>query len=112
MSVAGHGEPFDSGMLDVGDGHHLYWEVSGNPQGKPAVVLHGGPGSGSSPAFRWMFDPASYLVVQFDQRNCGRSTPSASYADVDLSTNTTPHLIDDIERIRGHLGIDRWLVWG
>ena len=105
-------EPYDAGMLDVGDGHRLYWEVSGNPDGKPAVVLHGGPGSGSSPAFRRMFDPAAYRVVQFDQRNCGRSTPHASEFGVDLSTNTTAELVDDCERIRSHLGIDRWLVWG
>ena len=105
-------EPHDTGMLDVGDGHRLYWEVSGNPSGKPAVVLHGGPGSGSSPGFRRMFDPAAYRVVQFDQRNCGRSTPHASEFGVDLSTNTTAELVDDCERIRSHLGIDRWLVWG
>ncbi|MEK7424121.1 MAG: prolyl aminopeptidase [Actinomycetota bacterium] len=105
-------DPYEVGMLDVGDGHRLYWEVSGNPDGKPAVVLHGGPGSGSSPSFRSMFDPRAYKVVQFDQRNCGRSTPHASEPEIDLSTNTTAHLIDDCERIRLHLGIDRWLVWG
>ncbi len=105
-------EPFDVGMFDVGDGHRLYWEISGNPDGKPAVVLHGGPGSGSSPSFRRMFDPAAYKVVQFDQRNCGHSTPHASEADVDLSTNTTAALIEDCEQIRIHLGIDRWLVLG
>ena len=105
-------EPYDAGMLDVGDGHRLYWEVSGNPSGKPAVVLHGGPGSGSSPGFRRMFDPAAYRVVQFDQRNCGRSTPHASEFAVDLSTNTTAALIGDCARIRAQLGIERWLVWG
>ena len=105
-------EPFDTGMLDVGDGHRLYWEVSGNPEGKPAVILHGGPGSGNAPGFRRLFDPAAYRIVQFDQRNCGRSTPHASEREVDLSTNTTAHLIADCERIRAHLGIDRWLVWG
>ncbi len=105
-------EPYEDGMLDVGDGHHLHWEVSGNPDGKPAVVLHGGPGTGSSPGFRRWFDPAVYRVVLFDQRNCGQSTPHASEPDVDLSTNTTADLIDDCERIRSHLGIDRWLVWG
>jgi proline iminopeptidase len=99
-------------MLDVGDGHQVYWEVSGNPSGKAAVVLHGGPGSGSAPGMRRVFDPASYRLVQFDQRNCGRSTPHASDDRVDLSTNTTAHLIDDCERVRAHLGIDRWLVWG
>jgi proline iminopeptidase len=99
-------------MLDVGDGHRLHWEVAGNPDGKPAVVLHGGPGSGSSPRTRRFFDPDVYRVVQFDQRNCGRSTPSATEPVVDLSTNTTAHLIADCERLREHLGIERWLVWG
>jgi proline iminopeptidase len=105
-------DPYEVGMLDVGDGHRLYWEVSGNPDGKPAVVLHGGPGSGSSPTFRRMFDPASYKVVQFDQRNCGHSSPHASEPQIDLSTNTTANLLEDCERIRLRLGIDRWLVWG
>jgi proline iminopeptidase len=105
-------EPHDRGMLDVGEGHRLYWEVSGNPAGKPAVVLHGGPGSGSTPGMRRLFDPAAYRLVQFDQRNCGRSTPHASEAEVDLASNTTANLIDDCERIRAHLEIERWLVWG
>jgi proline iminopeptidase len=105
-------EPYDGGMLDVGDGHRLSWEVCGNPRGKPALILHGGPGSGISPGARRWFDPRAYRVVAFDQRNCGHSTPHASEPDVDLSTNTTPHLIADCERIRAHLGIDRWLVWG
>lgn len=112
MNVFPEVEPYEVGMLDVGDGHRLYWEVSGNPDGKAAVVLHGGPGSGSSTWARRMFDPAAYRIVQFDQRNCARSTPHASEADVDLSTNTTADLIDDCERIRLHLGIDRWLVSG
>src|SRR5437660_4926139 len=98
--------PYDHGMLDVGDANLVYWEVSGNPHGKPAVVLHGGPGSGSSPGFRRMFDPVAYRVVQFDQRNCGRSTPHASELDVDLATNTTAELVADCERIRSRLGID------
>ena len=105
-------EPFSSGSLDVGDGHEIHWEVAGNPAGKPAVLLHGGPGSGSSPRTRGMFDPGKYMVVQFDQRNCGRSTPHASEPAVDLSTNTTQHLIADIEELRIALGVDRWLVWG
>jgi proline iminopeptidase len=99
-------------MLDVGDGHSLYWEACGNPQGKPAVVLHGGPGSGCSPGMRRLFDPRRYRVVLFDQRNAGRSRPSAADPVVDLSANTTPHLLADMERLRVHLGIDRWLVWG
>jgi proline iminopeptidase len=105
-------EPFEAGTFAVGDGHEVYWEVSGNPAGKAVVVLHGGPGSGSSPGARRLFDPAAYRIVQFDQRNCGRSTPSASDAAVDLSANTTAHLIGDCERIRAHLGIDRWLICG
>ena len=105
-------EPFGGGMLDVGEGHSIHWQTSGNPEGKPAVLLHGGPGSGSSRNMRQLFDPARYLIVQFDQRNCGESTPSASLPAVDLSTNTTPALIADTERLRAHLGISRWLVWG
>jgi proline iminopeptidase len=99
-------------MLDVGDGHHVYWEACGNPHGKPAVVLHGGPGSGCSPWFRQFFDLSAYRLVLFDQRNCGRSTPHASKPDTDLETNNTANLIADIERVRQHLNIDRWLVFG
>jgi proline iminopeptidase len=105
-------EPYATGMLDVGDGQQIYWEASGNPEGKPAVALHGGPGSGLSPGRRRSFDPDLYHFVQFDQRGCGRSTPSASDPFTDLSTNTTDHLIADIELLREHLGISRWLVWG
>jgi proline iminopeptidase len=105
-------EPYEAGLLDVGGGHRVHWEVSGNPNGKPALLLHGGPGSGSSPFSRRLFDPTAYRIVQFDQRNCGRSTPHASEPDVDLSTNTTAHLVDDCERVREMLGIERWLVWG
>lgn len=105
-------EPYEHGMLGVGDGQLVYWETCGNPQGKPAVVLHGGPGSGCSPWFRRLFDPNVYNIVLFDQRNCGRSTPHASAPDTDLTGNTTQHLIADIERLRQHLDIDRWLVLG
>ncbi len=101
-----------SGRLDVGDGHSMYWETCGNPLGKPALVLHGGPGSGCAPWQRQLFDPGRYRVVLFDQRNCGRSTPHASIPDVDLSTNTTHHLLADIEQLRESLAIDRWLVLG
>jgi len=107
-----HIEPYDRGMLDVGDGHRIAWEVSGRADGKPAVVLHGGPGSGSAPWMRRIFDPDRYRIVLFDQRNCGRSTPYAGEAAVDLSTNTTAHLIADCEQLRAHVGIERWLVWG
>jgi proline iminopeptidase len=105
-------DPSQSGRLDAGDGHRVFWELHGNPNGKPALLLHGGPGSGSSPAARRLFDPDHYRIVQFDQRNCGRSTPHASEPAVDLSTNTTQHVVADCERLREHLGIDRWLVWG
>ncbi|MFB9909463.1 prolyl aminopeptidase [Allokutzneria oryzae] len=105
-------EPYDHGMLDVGDGHQIYWETCGNPDGKPAVVVHGGPGMGCRPGLRTYFDPDAYRVVLFDQRNCGRSTPRASEPVVDLSTNTTDHLLSDMERLREHLGIDKWLLFG
>ena len=105
-------EPHDQGLLDVGDANAVYWEVCGNPQGKPVLVLHGGPGSGSSPRVRRFFDPEAYRIVLFDQRGCGRSWPHASDAAVDLSVNTTPHLLGDIELLRRHLEVDRWLLFG
>ena len=105
-------EPYESGMLDVGDGNELYWEVCGNPDGKPAVMLHGGPGGGCTTDHRRQFDPAAYRIVLFDQRNCGRSKPHASDPAVSLEANTTWHLVADMERLREHLGIDRWLVFG
>ena len=100
-------EPFQSGMLDTGDGHQIYWELSGNPEGKAAVFLHGGPGAGCSPDHRRLFDPLRYCVLLFDQRGCGRSKPAAS-----LENNTTWHLVEDIERLRTMLGIEKWLVFG
>ena len=100
-------EPYDSGMLKVSDLHTLYYEQSGNPNGKPVVFLHGGPGGGTNPKCRRFFDPAVYRIVLFDQRGCGKSTPHA-----ELKDNTTWHLVNDIERIRTHLGIDRWQVFG
>jgi proline iminopeptidase len=105
-------EPYDEGMLDVGDGQRIYWEVSGNPRGKPALALHGGPGGGSSPGRRRLFDPETYRIVQFDQRGCGRSKPSLADPTVGIEHNTTSHLIGDIEQLREHLGIERWLLWG
>ena len=104
--------PIDEGTLAVGDGHVIRWTVSGNPNGKPAVLLHGGPGTGLNKNFEKMFDPSRYRIVQFDQRSCGRSTPFAGKPEVDLSANTTHHLINDIEALRTSLDIDRWLVWG
>lgn len=105
-------EPYDHGMLDVGDEHRVYWEICGNPSGKPALVLHGGPGSGCSPGWRRYFNPDLYRIVLFDQRGSGRSTPHASEPNIDLSTNTTPHLLRDIELLRRHLHIERWLLLG
>jgi proline iminopeptidase len=101
-------EPYRTGKLGVGDGHSLYWELSGNPDGKPVVFLHGGPGSGSSPNHRRQFNPQAYKILVFDQRGCGRSTPHAS-----LNANTTWHLVDDIERLRTEVAeVERWMVFG
>ena len=101
-------EPYETGMLDVGDGHCLYWELSGNPNGKPAVFLHGGPGGGSSAKHRRQFNPEKYNILVFDQRGCGKSRPFAS-----LEANTTWHLVDDIERLRTEVAqVDKWLVFG
>ncbi|WP_199701177.1 prolyl aminopeptidase [Jiangella rhizosphaerae] len=105
-------EPYAHGLLDVGDGHRVYWEECGNPEGRPAVVLHGGPGSGCTPAHRTLFDPARYRIVLLDQRGCGRSTPRVLDHAADLSANHTWALVDDLERLRAHRGIDRWLVLG
>jgi proline iminopeptidase len=105
-------EPYENGMLETGDGNLVYWETCGSPRGKPAVVLHGGPGSGCTEWHRRLFDPGPYRVVLFDQRNCGRSTPHASEPDIDLASNTTANLLADIELLRQHLEIDRWLVLG
>jgi proline iminopeptidase len=105
-------EPYASGMLEVGDGNSIYWETCGNPDGKPALVLHGGPGSGCSTSMRTYFDPDLYRIVLFDQRNSGRSRPHASDPAVSLAANTTAHLLADIELLRAHLGITRWLIFG
>jgi proline iminopeptidase len=105
-------EPYEHGMLNVGPGQQVYWETVGNPDGLPVLFVHGGPGSGCSPGHRQFFDPATYRGVLFDQRGCGRSRPLASDVDADLSVNTTLHLIADMERLRGELGIDRWLLFG
>jgi proline iminopeptidase len=105
-------EPYVADHLDVGDGHRLYWEICGNPGGIPALVLHGGPGTGCGPGIRRYFDPARYRIVLFDQRGCGRSLPFAGEPIADLSANTTAHLLADIERLRAHLDIERWLLFG
>lgn len=105
-------DPHADGMLDVGDGHRLYWEISGNPTGKPVVCLHGGPGGSSSPLQRRLFDPAAYRIILFDQRGCGRSTPHVSAPDADLTANTTWHLVADLELLREHLDVQRWQLFG
>lgn len=105
-------EPYATGRLNVGDGQELYWEECGNPDGKPAVFVHGGPGGGVVPTHRRFFDPARYRIVLFDQRGCGRSTPHASEPGADLTTNTTWHLVDDLEKLRIDRGIDTWQVFG
>ena len=105
-------KPYDHDMLEVGDGNLVYWEACGNPRGKSAVVLHGGPGSGCTEWHRRLFDPAAYRIVLFDQRGCGRSTPHASEPDTDLASNITPNLIADIELLRQRLDAERWLVFG
>ena len=105
-------EPYEHGMWAAGDGNLVYWETCGNPRGKPAVVVHGGPGSGCTEWQRRLFDPAVYRAVLFDQRGCGRSTPHASAVDTDLTRNTTWHLVEDMEALRRHLGVERWLVLG
>jgi len=110
-------EPFETGMLDTGDGHQVYWEACGKPDGKAALFVHGGPGSGCSVGQRRFFDPAAYRIVLFDQRGSGRSRPLASAPDADLSTNTTQHLLTDIEALRELNGAERWTTmlgvsWG
>ncbi|MEM7159736.1 MAG: prolyl aminopeptidase [Myxococcota bacterium] len=100
-------EPYDTGKLAVSDLHSIYYEQCGNPKGKPVVFLHGGPGGGIEPRHRCFFDPQAYRIILFDQRGCGRSTPFASLVD-----NTTDHLVQDIETLREHLGIEKWQVFG
>src|SRR5688572_33402800 len=100
-------EPFETGVLEVSGGHRLVYELCGNPSGRPAVFLHGGPGAGCNPTHRRFFDPAVYKIVLFDQRGAGRSTPTAS-----VHENTTAHLVRDSETLRRHLRIDRCVVFG
>ncbi len=100
-------KPFDTQLLDVGDGHSLYLEQTGTPGGIPVLVLHGGPGAGSTPVLRRFFDPERYHIIIFDQRGAGQSRPAAS-----VEANTTEHLLADIEKIRKHLNIRRWMLFG
>ena len=105
-------DPVDSGLLDVGDSNQIYWETWGNPAAKPALSVHGGPGAGASTRPPRTFDLRHYRLIRFDQRGCGRSIPHASEPAVNMNANTTGHLIADIEILREHLGIDRWLLHG
>lgn len=105
-------DPYKHGMLQVDDRNFIYWETAGNPTGKPALLLHGGPGSGSVSRHRRLFDPSRYRLVLFDQRGCGQSKPHASTPDIDLTDNTTANLIADVELLREHLDVQQWLVWG
>jgi proline iminopeptidase len=109
-------EPYASGLLDTGDGNLVYWETCGSPDGLPALIVHGGPGGWCTPGNRSTFDPETFRTILFDQRNCGRSRPHASDPAADMSRNTTEHLLADMEQLREHLGVDRWLLeagsWG
>jgi proline iminopeptidase len=105
-------EPYETGMLDAGDGNLIYWEACGNPDGVPALIVHGGPGSGCTTRARSWFNPEHYRIILFDQRNCGRSRPHASDPAADMSLNTTGHLIRDMEHLREHLGVEKWLLRG
>jgi proline iminopeptidase len=100
-------EPHDHGLLPVGDGHRIYWEISGNPAGVPVVFLHGGPGGGSRPVHRRFFDPGFFRIILLDQRGCGRSEPWGS-----LAGNDAAGLVGDLERLRRHLGVERWAIAG
>ncbi|GAA4178679.1 prolyl aminopeptidase [Gryllotalpicola koreensis] len=105
-------EPYDSGLLDTGDGNLVYWETCGNPEGLPVLIVHGGPGSGCTTGNRRAFDPERFRIILFDQRNCGRSLPHASDPSTDLSLNTTEHLLNDMERLREHVGVESWMLRG
>jgi proline iminopeptidase len=105
-------EPDGTGLLDTGDGNLVYWETCGNPDGLPALIVHGGPGSGCTPEHRRLLDPEKFRIILFDQRNCGRSRPHASDPAADMSLNTTGHLVRDMEQLREHLGVDKWLLRG
>jgi proline iminopeptidase len=105
-------EPYETGLLDTGDGNLVYWETCGNPDGVPALIVHGGPGSGCTTGNRRSLDPEKYRIILFDQRNCGRSLPHASDPAADMSLNTTGHLLTDMEQLREQLGVSKWLLRG
>lgn len=100
-------EPYQTGYLDLDGYHQMYWEESGNPEGAPVLVIHGGPGGGCGPTLRQFFDPAYYRIIMYDQRGSGKSLPYA-----DLKDNTTPHLIQDMEKLRTHLDVEQWILFG
>ena len=103
-------EPYETGLLDTGDGNLVYWETCGNPDGVPALIVHGGPGSGCSARSRTTFDPEKFRIILFDQRNAHRSRPHASDPAADMSLNTTEYLLRDMEQLREHLGVEKWLL--
>jgi proline iminopeptidase len=103
---------YDEGLLHVGDGNRMYWECRGNPDGRPVLIVHGGPGSGRSRNAHKPFDAEQFRVVLFDQRGCGDSVPNAADPTTDMGCNTTEHLLADIELLREHLGIGQWLLYG
>ena len=103
---------YDHGLLDVGHDNRIYWEARGNPDGRPALVVHGGPGSGRPRGAHKGFHPDHFQVVVFDQRGCGDSQPSAADPTTDMAHNTTEHLLADMEALRQHLGIEHWLLYG
>src|SRR4051812_27263299 len=105
-------DPYETGYLDTGDGNQIYYEVYGTPDGKPAVIVHGGPGAGMPRGSKRQFDPEVWRIIQYDQRNCGKSTPHASDPAADMGVNTTEHLLADMERLRLHLGVERWMMFG
>ncbi|MDR0342621.1 MAG: alpha/beta fold hydrolase, partial [Nocardiopsaceae bacterium] len=105
-------EPYETGLLDTGDGNFVYWETCGNPDGVPALIVHGGPGSGCTAGQRRSLDPEKFRIILFDQRSCGRSLPHASDPAADMSLNTTGHLLMDMEQLREHLGVQKWLLRG
>ena len=105
-------EPYATGLLETGDGNRIYWETVGNPDGVPVLIVHGGPGYGCTVRMRRPFDLQRHRVILFDQRNCGRSLPHASDPSADISRNTTQHLLHDMEQLRGHLGVEKWMLFG
>jgi len=112
QSPADDDGPHRAGLLDVGDGNQIFWEARGNPSGRTVLLVHGGPGSGRSRTAHNAFDHNVFQIVSFDQRGCGDSVPSAADPATDMAVNTTEHLLDDMEKLRRHLGVDRWLLYG